>query len=508
MADLNNLQLRFLWKSGTGDVTVGGTGANEIKNSDIVFLPDRKQLWSNGYYFGLTPEQAQALTEATANITDITGRVEAVESRVQISTTISKQLVTIANELKAKIDGGNYSGAQGVQGAAITVKDASDNTIQNLTEAVNRVYTLANEAKAAAGVISVGNASGDTSIEIAGSGTGPYTGAITIKTDASKIKTVSNISKNSGKGVDIAAGTSVESALGTINIALIGIQGDLADAATTAGNAIAKSSGTQGVQTGFTDTALVNAAAIINDLESLFTQLQGSSSNWVTGDNAEAKTLGTLRDLIAGLRTDLTNLSNSVGTLSDEDFASIVDAIEKIKAELSDPANANGITSFLDTVKPIIGGSVAEGTNKGKYATASGTNGAAEYAANLGEIITNLEKEIAAAKTAGENAGVTSLNTKTGPVTITGTQGVVVDNSAAGTIGLTATSAATLTAALTTVTNGATAAQGATVQTALNAINEKAATGITNAATAQATANSAEGKADNALTQLKWVVIS
>lgn len=543
MANLTDLELRFLWKSGDGDVTVDGTN---IKSSDIVFLPDRAQLFVNDAYFGLTPAQATALTNATTNITNLqtgvsglqTG-VQALNERVEISTTLSKTLLQIANELKAKQDGGAFSGEQGAQaGAEIEVQAANGNNITNLTEAINRVYAIAQAATQAAGVTSVGNASGDDSIIITGvnSGTqgaqGPFTGAITIKTDASKIKTVTAQNQDNGKGVQITAGTSIDDALGTINTALQGIQGDidtnnqaaiagiqgaqgdaanalavgqqaLAAAEGAQGASILKSTGTQGAQTGFTDAALVNAAAIINDLESLFDQLQGSSSNWVTGDNAEAKTLGTLRDLIAGLRTDLTNLSNSVGTLSDADFASITDAINKIKAELNDPDNQNGLTSFLDTVKPIIGGSIETGEQAGKYTTQSGTNGAAEYASNLGEIITNLEKEIAAAKQAGEGAGVTSLNTKTGALTITGIQGVDVDNDVTGadhTIQLKATSAATLTADLDPVTNGATVQQGSTVQAALNAINAKGAQGISDAAAAQATANQGVQAAEAAQT--------
>lgn len=571
MASLTDLELRFLWKSGDGDVTVDGTN---IKSSDIVFLPDRAQLFVNDAYFGLTPAQATALTNATTNITNLQTGVQALNERVEISTTLSKTLLQIANELKAKQDGGAFSGEQGAQaGAEIGVQAANGNNITNLTEAINRVYAIAQAATQAAGVTSVGNASGDDSIIITGvnSGTqgaqGPYTGAITIKTDASKIKTVTAQNQDNGKGVQITAGTSIDDALGTINTALKGIQGDidtnnqaaiagiqgaqgdaanalavgqqaLAAAEGAQGASILKSTGTTGTQTGFTDAALVNAAAIINDLESLFDQLQGSSSNWVTGDNAEAKTLGTLRDLIAGLRTDLTNLSNSVGTLSDADFASITDAINKIKAELNDPDNGS-LQTFLDTVQIITGGAEETGAQAGKYETKSGTNGASEYASNLGEIITNLEKEIAAAKQAGEGAGVTSLNTKTGALSITGIQGVDVDNEVTGadnTIQLKATSAATLTADLTTVTNGAAVQQGATVQEALNAINAKGAQGITDAAAAQATANqgvqgaqaaqsaaeaaqttanqgvqgaqAAQTSADNALAQLKWVVVS
>ena len=533
MALTNESQLRFLWRTGTEAVTADGTN---IKESDVVFLPEKHQLWANGVYFGLTDAQKTALETATSDISTLNGQMSAVQTRVEITTQLSKTLVEIADELKAKVDGGQYS-PTAAAGSTIAVTDTNNDAITNLTDAVNRVWAVAQAASSSAGVTSIGNDTQDQSITITGTGQGPYTGAITLKTDASKIKTVTAITQTDGKGVSITAGTSVESALSTINEKLKTDETAIATAQTTAeqaasaasqaaSNSITKSSGTTGQKTGIQDSALTNAAAIVTALESAYTQMLGSSQNWsgTEGEQgAEARTLGQLRDLIAGLRTDLGNLQTSVGTLSDADFASITDAINKIKAELSNPDNQNGITSFLDTVKPIIGGAVASGENAGKYATASGTNGATEYATNLGDIITNLEKEIAAAKTAGMEAGVTSLNTKSGAVTIANGTGTTVDNSG-NNIVINASSAATTTAALTQQQTGygATTASGATIQTALQDINNaasnagKSANDANNAASAaQLTADgavdaagAAQSSADAALAQLKWVVVS
>lgn len=506
MAVTNNESLRFLWRAGTQAVD---TSNGNISANDIVFLPDKHQIWAGGIYFGLTDDQLTALNNS---INQVSTDLDAVEERVAITTQLSKTLVDIANELKAKVDGGAYSPSPGSQGSTIAVTTAGENpqAITNLTDAVNRVWELAQSASQAAGVKSVSNYTGDASIEITSTG-GDGTGAITIKTDAGKIGIVSAISKQGNNGISAQAGTSVESVLNSINNQLIADETALANLGTQAqaigAQAIKISSGTQGVQTGISPSSFTNADSIVSALESVFNQLQGTSTNWATGASAEAKTLGTLRDLIAGLRTDLNTLSNSVGTLSDTDFASITEAINKIKAELDDPNNGT-LATFLDKVQIITGGSVASGTQAGKYVTKSGTGGADEYAANIGEIITNLEKEIAAAKAAAEASGVTSLNSKTGALTITGSQGVVVDNNAGTEIKLKATSDATLTAALTTVENGATAASGATVQTALNNINAVAAQGVTDAATAQAKANTADTNANNALNQLKWVVVS
>ena len=513
MALTNESQLRFLWRTGTEAVTADGTN---IKESDVVFLPEKHQLWANGVYFGLTDAQKTALETATSDISTLNGQMSAVQTRVEITTQLSKTLVEIADELKAKVDGGQYS-PTAAAGSTIAVTDTNNDAITNLTDAVNRVWAVAQAASSSAGVTSIGNDTQDQSITITGTGQGPYTGAITLKTDT--------------------AGTSVESALSTINEKLKTDETAIATAQTTAeqaasaasqaaSNSITKSSGTTGQKTGIQDSALTNAAAIVTALESAYTQMLGSSQNWsgTEGEQgAEARTLGQLRDLIAGLRTDLGNLQTSVGTLSDADFASITDAINKIKAELSNPDNQNGITSFLDTVKPIIGGAVASGENAGKYATASGTNGATEYATNLGDIITNLEKEIAAAKTAGMEAGVTSLNTKSGAVTIANGTGTTVDNSG-NNIVINASSAATTTAALTQQQTGygATTASGATIQTALQDINNaasnagKSANDANNAASAaQLTADgavdaagAAQSSADAALAQLKWVVVS
>ena len=480
----------------------------ELASGDIIFIEATNQIYAGGAYFGVSPEQANLLTSCYNDLNGTQGsqglktKVANLEEKVGTGAKLSQALLEIANDLKSKLDGGNYlTGAQGVQGSSITssLKTSGDQAITNTVDAINRLYELVVAAQSSAGVTGI---QGTESITVTGTvnAAGYQTGNITLATDASKIKTTN-------AGPQGYQNVTIDAALSGHQTILAGHQSAIEGVQSTADNAIAKSSGAQSTLAGDSDVTLTpatltDADSIITALVTAYNTLVGTGShNW--GEN-EKKTLGTLRDLINTLRTDVGNLQDSIGNLTDADFNNIVDVIKQIKAELTNPDNANGFQSFLDTVKPVIGGSVASGAQAGKYEVHSGTGGASEYAANLGEIITKLEAEITAAKNAAIASGVTSAQGIQG-ITITGTGS---GNAKTGDITIKADANALTTAALTQTGNhGAQTASGSTIQTALQDINTAAANAHTAADGAQAAANTAEADAQAALGQLKWKVV-
>lgn len=524
MALNNNSQLRFLWDQQATSVTVDGSN---IKESDIVFLPQKNQIFVNGVYFGLTDalktEIENAITnlsDAQGNISELEGRVGTLETNVGSTAALAKSLAAAANDLQASINGDEiYHIGSGTVPTATTWSAGWTDTPDNIYDALNTLRTLVDAATSAAGVTSVGNASGDTSIEISGTGSGPYTGAITIKTDASKIKTVSAISKTDGKGVDIAAGTSVESALGTINTALKGVQGDIAAASDAAGAAqssandkIAKSPSdtTDEALSGVQGAKLTTAAAIADAIEAAYGKLLGTQTDFAAN---EQKTLGQLRTLIAGLRSDVGSLQNAVTGMDPDSAAKITDIINELK-QVGDSDQGDFANTILDRLTPFLAyantyDSLGTQGAQGGYYKVSKLDGTQSYVNNVQGLIDALSAEIVAAKNAGVGAGVTSLNSKTGAVTITGSQGVTVDNNTGNEIKLKATSEATTTAALTQSQSGygATTASGSTIQTALQDINNAASSAGKTAADAGAAASAAQSTADTAIAQLKWVVV-
>lgn len=521
MANINDSQLRFLWDQTATTVTVN---ESTIKSSDIVFLPAKNQIFVNGVYFGLTDALKTDIQNAITNLgtaqTDISGlktRVGTLETNVGSTSALAKSLAVAANDLQKAIDGGEvYRIGEGTAPTATELGAwAGANT--NIYAALNQLHTLVEAATSAAGVTSVNNANGDSSITITSGGPNG-TGAITLSTDASKIKTVNAISKVDGKGVDIAAGTTVEGALGTINTALQGVQGDVAAASTAAGAAqssandkIAKSSNDTTVRTlsGVQGSALTTATAIADAIEAAYGRLLGTQTDF--GGNEE-KTLGQLRTLIKGLRTDVTSLQGTVSGMDPESAAKITNIINELK-QVGDNDEGNFANTILDRLTPFLAYANtydSQGTEgaQGGYYKVSKLDGTQSYVNNVQGLIDVLSTEIAAAKAAGMGAGVTSLNTKTGAVTIADGTGTTVGESN-GNIVINASSAATTTAALTQSQNGygATTASGSTIQTALQEINNAASSAGKSAADANIAASTANTNATNALNQLKWVVV-
>lgn len=524
MANINDLQLRFLWDQTATTVNVDGS---TIKSSDIVFLPQKNQIFVNGVYFGLTDALKTQIENAITNLgtaqTDISGlktRVGTLETNVGSTSALAKSLALAANDLQAAINGGEvYHLSNGAEPPVTNYSAAWTETPDNIIDALNTLHDMAAAATSAAGVTSVGNASGDTSIEISGTGNGPYTGAITIKTDASKIKTVTAIAKDAnGRGVNIAAGTTVEGALGTINTALQGVQGDIATAAAAAGAAqssandkIAKSPTDTTVRTlsGAQGSALTTATAIADAIEAAYGKLLGPQTSFAEN---EEKTLTQLRTLIAGLRSDVGTLQSTVSGMDTQSAQKILDIINELK-QVEDSDSGDFANTILDRLTPFLAYANTydnQGTQgaQGGYYKVSKLDGGNEYVNNVQGLIDALSAEIVAAKNAGVGAGVTSLNTKTGAVTIANGTGTTVDNSGANIV-INASSAATTTAALTQSQSGygATTAQGSTIQTALQEINNAASNAGKSAADANTAASTANTNATNALNQLKWVVV-
>lgn len=521
MANIDNTQLRFLWDQTATTVTVDETN---IKSSDIVFLPAKNQLFVNGVYFGLTDALKTQIETAITNLgtaqSDISGlqtRVGTLEDNVGATQTLAKSLAVAANELQAKIDGGEiYRIGEGTAPTPTGYQGwATDPS--NIYDALNTLYAMASAASSAAGVTSVQNAQNDTSITITSSGSGG-TGSITLSTDASKIKTVNTISKVDGKGVDINAGTSVESALGTINTALQGVQGDIATVAGAASSAqssadgkIAKSPTDTTVRTlsGAQGSALTTATAIADALDAAYGKLLGSQTSFAEN---EEKTLTQLRTLIAGLRSDVGTLQSTVSGMDTQSAQKILDIINELK-QVEDSDTGDFANTILDRLTPFLAYANtydSQGTQgaQGGYYKVSKLDGTQSYVNNVQGLIDALSAEIVAAKNAGVGAGVTSLNSKTGAVTIADGTGTTVDNSGANIV-INASSAATTTAALTQSQTGygATTAQGSTIQTALQDVNNAASSAGKSAADANAAASTANTNATNALNQLKWVVV-
>ena len=523
MAISNNSQLRFLWDQQATSVTVD---ESTIKSSDIVFLPQKNQIFVNGVYFGLTDALKTDIQNAITNLgtaqTDISGlktRVGTLEDNVGATQALTKSLAVAANDLQKAIDGGEvYRIGEGTAPTA-TELGAWAGANANIYAALNQLHTSVEAATSAAGVTSVNNANGDSSITITSGGPNG-TGAITLSTDASKIKTVTAIAKDTnGRGVNIAAGTTVEGALGTINTALQGVQGDIATAAAAAGAAqssandkIAKSSNDTTVRTlsGVQGSALTTATAIADAIEAAYGKLLGTQTDFT---ESESKTLGQLRTLIKGLRTDVSSLQTTVSGMDPESTAKITKIINELK-QVGDNDEGDFANTILDRLTPFLAYAStydSQGTEgaQGGYYKVSKLDGTQSYVNNVQGLIDTLSAEIVAARNAGVGAGVTSLNSKTGAVTIANGTGTTVGESN-GNIVINASSAATTTAALTQSQNGygATTASGSTIQTALQDINNAASSAGKSAKDAGDAAAAAQSTADTAIAQLKWVVVS
>lgn len=444
-------------KSGDNEATL--TQA-ELNSSDIIFIEPLKQIYVGGVYFGVSKDQADALTNASTNITNLTSKVQTLEHNVGTTDQLSKALLTIVEELRNKIDGGAYTDDKATPTSLETGVNSPMKDAANIYDALNKLASFATTYK---GIQSVAS---DGSIEVT-----TNDGAVNVKTDASKVKTTTALAQiDNKKGVTVPVGSSIQEALTAINGVLNSISAT--DAITvSAGKTTATSQNAQ-----IDPSTLTNGQAIADTIERIFTTLLGTSDKW---KNEEEKSLGQLRTLID-------SIDKKVSSYTNEDWTAIQNAIANITAELRDPSTGgeNLAGTFLDAVSAIL----PQKGNDGYKFTLSNAGGSDTSYSTLQDVITALNTKVQSAISA---AGVTQ---------ITAGDGISVSGGGVGNVTVSATSAATLTAALAPVTAGATTGSGSTIQTALNDIN-------TVAGGAASAANAAQTDATSALTQLKWTVV-
>ena len=418
--------------------------ADEKSSGDIIFIEPLKQIYVGGTYFGVTEEQASTLIELNT-------KVGALENKVGTTEALSSTLLVIANDLKSKLDGGNYlSGAQGIQGTTIAVTKTVDEqqvAVTNVVEAVNELFTR---------LTSLGG--DDYTINFGTQG-------------AQGIQTVMN---NVGTAVSTAQSTA---------------DGKIAKHADTTAKTIS----------GATPSDLVDADAIATAIETACERLLKDSSNQdqTNWGNESKKTLTTLRNLIAEQQTIITGHQSTLENTVGSDWESIKNSITAIKNELGGTEGAEGteprnlVGSFLDAVATIL---PTKNNNTYTFTVGESSNTATSIQGAIDKIVTLINT--------ASSAGVTQ---------ITEGAGIQASNSGVGNVTVSANADAKLTGTIGSVgdTYGLKGTQGTTntVQNALTGLNNEvisASTAATNAVTAAAGAQSA---AESALTQLKWVVV-
>lgn len=447
--------------------------SDELASGDIIFIQPLNQLYAGGIYIGITPDQATALSNLSTDVT-------ALKEKVGTTAKLSSTLLAIANDLKGKLDGGSYDG-NGTAGS--NINKVNNTSYTNVVDALNALNTLVSGLTT--GVASVNGKNGTvtlTGADIAVS----TTNSTKIDVELGKkvaISTDTTVKTNTGKKASDYTDTKV------IGDAIEAAHAAATSANTNAGNKIAKSPSDTTAKTisGAKGSTLTDAAAIATAIETACERLLKDSNQAQTNWGAnEKKTLTTLRDLIKGLQ-------DTVDTITTDDLATIQNSITAIKNELGGTEGGdtrNLVGSFLDAIATILPTKNKNNT----YTFNIGTGTGATTATTIQGVINDLVSRI----TTAAGSGVTK---------ITNGDGITVTNNGVGNVTVNANSGAKLTAALTTVTNGATTAKDATIQTALNDINAKAAKGIGDAATAKTAADNAQTDATAALKQLKWVVI-
>ena len=553
--NIHNTELKFIWVPSEKKLPTG----DKYDSSAIYFIEGTRKLHVNGVEFGLSASEAASLSQIAgmqSSVQTLETKVSGLQSTVGDLNTLGSALVTIANNLKEQIDGGNYypSDSDKYKGPQSAYNLGNIETPSNIIDAINKVYAYASAIDARGGITGL---QGDSYITVSEDGSnrtltfGGTAENITIGTQAVgssgsqgvyidgsqsiytgfqqvNAKLVEHNTKISGlqSTVDGLSGhqSAIDSLSSTVNQNsqdISALQSGKVSITTTAGQQAL--SGAQG-------SAMTTTEAIANAIESAYSKLLGNQSNF---KNGEDKTLGQLRTLIAGLRSDVGDLQESVSGMDDTESAQkILDIISELK-QIDDSDNGEFANTILDRLTPFLSyanTTSADGTQgaQGYYEIDTLENGHV-YANTVQGIIDALTTEISNAKNAGVSSGVQSLNSKSGNVTISGNQGITIDDSGANIV-ISATAGAQTTAALTSSnTYGAQTAAGQTIQTALQDINnktasagEQAATAYELAATAEghattageqaATANelatTAEGHAQDALSQLKWVVIN
>ena len=226
-------------------------------------------------------------------------------------------------------------------------------------------------------------------------------------------------------------------------------------------------------------TASADATSKVNAAK---TELKGNSST----DTKDSIT-------IEGAKKYAQDLVNTLSTTLSGADSSIWETLNKVKAELQNPDDTAGLTSFLDKVTTLIDGFDVAGTGS--------DNNLKKIKTYIDSIKTALEGSISSLS----GDAVKSVNGETpdtnGAVTIDGADINVTGYSKSGKTG-NVTASDTVNNAIAKVENKADGAQ----TTANTAVSDAAAaqgtanTAVTNAATA-------EGHAQQALTQLTWIIV-
>ena len=237
---------------------------------------------------------------------------------------------------------------------------------------------------------------------------------------------------------------------------------------------------TDGIISGLTvvesDIASASAlSALSQTVSSNKTELESkieAAKTELIGNSTDASSLVTINAAKNYAKTLVNELSENLSG-ADQDM---LETLNAIKAELEDPTNANGLSSFLDKINAILNGFELNSTESG-YTTIKNYIDAINTA--LTTTINSLDGS--SVKT------VNSILPSNGNVTLGGANINVTNYSNTNISG--------------------NVVQTDTVNNAIAKVENKADTGITNAAAAQSTANTAQENATTALAQLKWTVI-
>lgn len=300
----NGLQLNFIWQQ-TG-TTANTSGRNP---GDIIFLEQSEQLYVNGVYFGLSKEQGQALAKAVEDVQDLTEKV-GTESK------LSRTLLAVAEELKEKLDGGSYTGAQGMQGPqGLVIAGIQGATPTNVVDAINKLNSFIQSVKETAGVISINEKTG------------------TVILDGSDI----NIGAQGPQGLQ---GTSIDAAFAGVQTTLASHQTTLASHQNTL-DTLNGSDSTEGSVAKAVKDATLAIKGTKADGDETAETIRGAK------DYADEKAGAAQAAAISGAQT---YTDQQINALAGENWSENAKTVKNIIDELSDGGNAE-FTTFIDKVR-------------------------------------------------------------------------------------------------------------------------------------------------------------
>lgn len=278
-----------------------------VQPGDIIFYEDKHQIIVDSKVFGVTDDQASAISE-----------IAGIKTRVEMTTELSTTILAILRDTRSKLDGATlgkqgWTGAQSIQGIQGIQTDNTVAAINALNAYINGIQTRLNNT--VAGVASVNDLTGavklnGTNISTT-SGAGPMFGQQTLDTAFKGVQF--NIDGIQGRLDDDeeAMNRAISGVQGQINSAVTGIQTQLGESIS-------------GVQTEF-DTKLGDFG-------------NQSAKSYV--DNVAAETLE------GAQKTAKTYVDELAGT----DWTDKAKTVQAIIKELSDSGNPE-FESFIDKVR-------------------------------------------------------------------------------------------------------------------------------------------------------------